>query len=115
VDCFRFVLGSLLEHPVRLVQRLVNKATCQPKKRENWYEKTFGLNPRVEFAPPRRLVSNWRDCPERENLRNVADTGNGRGWRCCQDNGRGELVRERCGSPSDTFRTFAVARAILEL
>ena len=49
----------------------------------------FGLNPGVELAPPRRLLSNRRDRPARENLRNVADTGNGRGWRCCQDNGLG--------------------------
>ena len=49
----------------------------------------FGLNPGVDLAPPRRLLSNRRDRPARENLRNVADTGYGGGCRCRQDNGRG--------------------------
>ena len=49
----------------------------------------FGLNPGVELAPPRRLLSNWRDRPARKNLPNVADTGYGGGWRYCQDNRRG--------------------------
>ena len=49
----------------------------------------FGLNPGVELAPPRPLLSNWRDRPARKNLPNVADTGYGGGWRCRQDNGRG--------------------------
>ena len=59
----------------------------------------FGLNLGVEFAPPRRLVSNWRGRPARKNLWNVADTGNGVGRRCRQDNGRGNMVRGRYGSP----------------
>src|ERR1017187_8738769 len=58
------------------------------------------LNPRVELALPRRPPSNWRDRPPRENLRNVADTGNGGGRRCCQDNWRAKLVRGRFGSPA---------------
>ena len=28
----------------------------------------FGLNPGVEFAPPRRLLSNWRGRPARKSL-----------------------------------------------
>ena len=59
----------------------------------------FGLNPGVELAPPRRLLSNWRDCPARKHLRNVADTDKGGGHRWCQDNGRGNLVRGLYGSP----------------
>ena len=59
----------------------------------------FGLNTGVELAPPRRLLSNRRDRPARKNVQNVADTGNGGGHRCCQDNGRGNLVRGRYGSP----------------
>ena len=35
----------------------------------------FGLNPGVELALPRRLLSNWRDRAARKNLPNVADTG----------------------------------------
>ena len=31
----------------------------------------FGLNPGVELAPPRSLLSNWRDRPARKNPRNV--------------------------------------------
>ena len=58
----------------------------------------FGLNPGVDLALPRRLLSIWRDCPARENLRNVADTGDGGGHRCCQDNGPGNLARGRYGS-----------------
>jgi hypothetical protein len=49
----------------------------------------FGLNPGVELAPPRSFFSNWRGCPARKNLPNVADTGYGGDWRCRQDNGRG--------------------------
>lgn len=59
----------------------------------------FGLNPRVEIAPPNSLVSNRRDRPERKNLRNVADTGEKVGERCCQDNGRVEFGRGEGGSP----------------
>jgi hypothetical protein len=58
-----------------------------------------GLNPGVELVSPRSLLSNWRDRPTREKLLNVADTGNGGGYRCCQDNGPVKLVRGRCGSP----------------
>ncbi len=60
----------------------------------------FGLNPGVELAPPRSLISNWRNRRVRKNLRNVADTSNGGGWRCCQDNGRGKLGRGQRGSPA---------------
>ena len=49
----------------------------------------FGLNPGVEVAPPRSLLSNWRDFRACKNLRNVADTGSCGDWRSCQDNGRG--------------------------
>jgi hypothetical protein len=44
----------------------------------------FGLNPGVEPAPPRSPSSNRRKSAARENLRNVADTGQGDGARCCQ-------------------------------
>src|ERR1017187_5702150 len=59
----------------------------------------FGLNPGVELAPPHRLLSNWRDRPACKNVRNVADTGAADHRRCCQDEGRGNLVRGRFGSP----------------
>jgi hypothetical protein len=55
----------------------------------------FGLNPGVELAPPRSLLSNWRDRRASNNLRNVADTGDGGGWRCRQDNGRGIWYADR--------------------
>jgi hypothetical protein len=61
----------------------------------------FGLNPGVELAPPRGLLSNWRDRPARKNVQNVADTGAAGHRRCCQDNGRGNLVRGRYGSPQN--------------
>ena len=57
------------------------------------------LNPRVELALPRRPPSNWRDRPPRENLRNVADTGNGGGRRCCQDNGCGICCADGMAPP----------------
>jgi hypothetical protein len=44
----------------------------------------FDLNPRVELAPLRRLLSNWRH-PACKNVRNVADTGASGNRRCCQD------------------------------
>src|ERR1035437_9362710 len=61
----------------------------------------FGLNPGVELALPRSLLSNWRDRAARKNVQNVADTGKGGSHRCCQDNGRGNLVRGRYGSPQN--------------
>src|ERR1017187_1640782 len=60
----------------------------------------FGLNHGVELAPPRRLLSNWRDCQARKHLRTVAYTDKGVSHRWCQDNGRGNLVRGRYGSPA---------------
>ena len=60
----------------------------------------FGLNPEVERAPPRRLLSNWRDRPACKNLRNVATTGTGAPLRGCQDNGRLNLGRGWFGSPA---------------
>jgi hypothetical protein len=61
----------------------------------------YGLNPRVERALPRRLLSNWRDRPARENLRNVADTGNGGRRRCRQDSALVSFVRGPYGSPAE--------------
>ena len=58
----------------------------------------FGLNPGVELAPPRSLISKWRNRRAYKNLRNVADTGKGDSERCCQDNGRVNSGRGRCGS-----------------
>src|ERR1039458_2238221 len=60
----------------------------------------FGLNPGVELAPPRSLLSNRRNRPAHKNVQNVADTANGGGHRNCQDNGPGNLVRGRYGSPA---------------
>jgi hypothetical protein len=60
----------------------------------------FGLNPGVELAPRRSLLSNWRDPRACKNLRNVADTGEPGCQRCRQDNGRGNFVRGRYGSPA---------------
>ncbi len=51
----------------------------------------FGLNPGVESATPRSLISNRREGAASKNLRNVGDTGESGGWRCCQDNGRVNL------------------------
>src|ERR1035437_4735563 len=65
----------------------------------------YGLNPGVELAPLRSLLSNSRDRRARKNLRNVADTGRGGGRRCCQGNGRVELVRGRYG-PALWIRTM---------
>ena len=68
----------------------------------------FGLNPGVELAPPRSLISNWRDRAARKNLRNVADTGNGGGGRCRQDNGPVNLGRRQAGSPKvRLYETFS--------
>ena len=58
-----------------------------------------GVNPGVELAPPRPLRSNWGDRPPCENLRNVADTGNGGGRRCCQDNGCGICCADGMAPP----------------
>ncbi len=55
---------------------------------------------RVEREPPLRVFSNWRDRPEHKNQRNVADTVEECGRRCCQDNGRAKLGRGRCGPQS---------------
>ena len=66
----------------------------------------FGLNPRVELAPPHPLLPNWRDRPVCKNVRNVADTGNRGGRRCCQVNRRGNLVRGRYGSPEGRFSNW---------
>ena len=51
----------------------------------------FGLNPGVERAPPQDLSSNRRERAARKSLRNVADTGESDGGRCCQQNRRLEL------------------------
>ncbi len=40
-------------------------------------------------------------------------TGNGRGRRCCQDNGRGNLVRGRYGSPENMVSNYLSAAARL--
>jgi hypothetical protein len=60
----------------------------------------FGLNPGVVLAPLRRLLSNWRDRPPRENLRNVADTGEVNRGRRRQQNRRLELGQKCSGSPA---------------
>jgi hypothetical protein len=59
----------------------------------------FGLNPGVELAPPRRLLSNWRTGPGHENLLNVRDTGAVGGGCFCQQNGWVEFGQKRVGSP----------------
>ncbi len=51
----------------------------------------LGLNLWVELTPPRHLSSNRRNCAAHQNLRNVADTGQGDGARCRQQNWRYEL------------------------
>ena len=58
----------------------------------------FGLNPGVKLPPPPRLLSNRRDRPACKNLPNVADTGNGGGWRCRQDSARGIKSKWRMDS-----------------
>lgn len=69
----------------------------------------FDLNPGVELAPQRRLLSNWRNRPACKNVRNVADTGAAGNRRCCQDNERGDLVRGRCGSPKTRVSNYLSA------
>ena len=58
----------------------------------------FGLNPGVAPAHPRSLSSNRRKCAARENLLNVADTGQGDGSRCCQQHAHFELGQNGSGS-----------------
>jgi hypothetical protein len=65
----------------------------------------FGLNPGVEPAPPRSLSSNQRECAARENLWNVADTGEGDGTCCCQQSERNELGQKMYGSPGSRIST----------
>jgi hypothetical protein len=67
--------------------------------------KTWGpaSTPGVECATLRIKVSNRREGAERKNPRNVADTGNGGDRRCCQGNGRGNLVHGWFGSPQNPF------------
>ena len=82
---------------------LSTKASCQPEKPENSQVKTWGagLNPGVELGPPQNLSSNQRDGMARKNLRNVADTGEGTGGRCCQQNRRPRLGQKGTGSPQN--------------
>ena len=67
---------------------LSTKASCQPEKPEISQVKTWesGLNPGVERALPRYLISNQRDATNGENPWNVADTGEVADHRCCQQN-----------------------------
>ena len=55
----------------------------------------------VELAPPRCLSSNRRERAARKNLRNVADTDEGDGGCCCQQNSRSELGQKGTGSPEN--------------
>jgi hypothetical protein len=61
-------------------------ASCQPEQRENSQAKTWGSAPTPggKLAPPRNRSSNRRKRAARKNLRNVADTGETGGGRCCQ-------------------------------
>ena len=53
----------------------------------------------VERAPPRNLSSNRRERAACKSLRNVADTGEVNGGRCCQQNRPLELGQKGTGSP----------------
>jgi hypothetical protein len=64
----------------------------------------LGLNPGVELAPPRRLVSNWRDRRARKNLRNVADTCQVDPSGCCQQDWRYEATEHLNGVLSEEQR-----------
>ena len=66
----------------------------------------FGLNPGVERAPPQSLSSNRREPVARENLRNVADTGNMAGGGCCQQHGRNQLGQGIAGSPRNVVSNY---------
>ena len=74
----------------------------------------FGLNPGVELAPPRSLLSNWRERRTCKILPNVADTGNSRGRRCCQDNGPGNLVCGQYGSPQNPVSNDLSGAQVIE-
>lgn len=50
-----------------------------------------GLNPGVECATPQIVVSNERERETRKSVRNVADTGEGDGRCCCQEDRRVKL------------------------
>ena len=79
----------------------VNKRLPSTGESRELVHKNLGacLNPGVEYATPRIMVSNRRERAGRKNLRNVADTAETGDRRCCQDNGRGNLARGRCGFP----------------
>lgn len=92
-------------------------ASCQLEKAENWYAETWGpaSTPGVDSATPRIIVSNRRERAERKNPRNVTDTGNGGGRRCCQDNGVVRFVRGWCGSPLSTLLEVSPISASLTI
>ena len=71
----------------------------------------FGLNPGVELAPPRNLSSNQRERATRQDPRNVADTGESDGGRCCQQNSRLELGQKWRGSPKTMVSNHLSAAA----
>ena len=75
----------------------------------------FGLNPGVELAPPRRLLSNWRDRPACENLRNVADAGYGGARRCRQDNGRGIWDADSVAPQETRYKTTSPVRILAQI
>src|SRR5271169_2409826 len=68
---------------------LSTNASCQPEKPENSHLKTRGPASTIMRAHPRMTSLPTGESPAtRENLRNVGDTGDRGGERCCQQSRR---------------------------
>src|SRR5580658_7950970 len=80
----------------------VNKRLLSTRETGEFASKNVGSgrNLGVEFECPRSLTSNQRERTARKKSRNVADTGEGNGWRCSQENWPLELGRKGVGSPA---------------
>jgi len=60
----------------------------------------------IEFVPAPCLSSNQREWTTCENLRNVANTGEGEGSRFCQANAALELGQKYVGSPEKLVSNY---------
>ena len=67
----------------------------------------FGLNPEVELAPPRRLLSNWRDCRRARTCRMWRIRATVASGAAVKITGVGFGTRTEWLPVVDTFRTLA--------
>jgi len=96
---------STVQGGTPLWTRPSTNATCQPEKPESPQVKTWGSASTlgVDRAPPRNLSSNQRERATCRNVRNVGDTVEVTGRRCCQQKACSELGLQSTGSPENVF------------